>query len=148
MFYLFIWIFFLIDFISKYFVVHHLKEKIPLLGDFLYIQLVFNPWIAFSVQLNTILLKILTISLIFVIFWYYRKEEKKKQIFLIDISFALILGGALGNAYERIFSWEVVDFIGVKYFSVFNWADIFLSLGIILYLIYIIFLSKKYDKKW
>ena len=148
MLYLFIWILFFIDFISKYFVVHHLKETLPLLGDFLYLQLIYNPGIAFWFPLHTILLKILTILFIFIIFWYYQKEEKHKRIFVVDLSFGLIVWGALGNAYERIFYGQVVDFIGVKYFSVFNGADIFLSLWVILYLIYIIFLSKKYDKKW
>ncbi|MDQ7022094.1 MAG: signal peptidase II [Candidatus Gracilibacteria bacterium] len=64
---------------------------------------------------------------------YYRvelkgeKELKNKNI--LNISFGLIISGALGNAYERIFNEKVIDFIGVKYFSIFNLADSFITIG-------------------
>jgi signal peptidase II len=56
---------------------------------------------------------------------------------LIDISFGLILAWAIGNGIERVFRWYVIDFIGVEYFSVFNLADSFITIGAILYIYYL-----------
>ena len=54
---------------------------------------------------------------------------------LIDkILFSIILGGALGNFYDRIVYFAVPDFIDVHYqnfhWFTFNIADIFITLGI------------------
>ena len=63
------------------------------------------------------------------------------------ISFLLIIGGSLGNIYDRIFYSAVPDFIDIHFnnyhWFIFNVADIFITLGI-LFLIFIeIFSSKK-----
>ena len=63
------------------------------------------------------------------------------------ISFLLIIGGSLGNIYDRIYYSAVPDFIDIHYnnyhWFIFNVADIFITLGI-LFLIFIeIFSSKK-----
>jgi signal peptidase II len=116
----------------------YLQEKLAIIWDFIYLQFITNPWIAFGIEINPILLKILTISLIILIFYYHRyerkNEKKKKWKKLIDISFALILAWAIWNAYERVFNSNVIDFVWVKYFSVFNLADSFITIGAILYL--------------
>jgi len=72
--------------------------------------------------------------LIFFIIYYYFFSKKEVRTAIKDISIALILAGAIGNGIERIFVGEVIDFIGVKYFSVFNFADIYITLGALLYL--------------
>lgn len=41
----------------------------------------------------------------------------------------LVISGALCHGYERIVNGYVVDFISVKYFAIFNFADIFISVG-------------------
>jgi signal peptidase II len=70
--------------------------------------------------------------LIFGIFLYYWKEEKKKNSRVLDISYALIFAGALGNAWERIFRGYVTDMISVEYFAIFNLADSYITLGAVL----------------
>jgi signal peptidase II len=62
----------------------------------------------------------------------------------------MILGGAIGNFYDRIFYFAVPDFIDL-HFNNFHWftfniADIFISLGIILFIIKELNF-KKNDKK-
>lgn len=133
------WIF--IDLLSKYFAKLHLQnENINILWDFLFLWYVENKWIAFSI--NIPFLKIVTIILILGIFYYYFKEEKNKNDKIIDLSFWLILAWALWNWYERIFNSFVVDFIWVKYFSVFNLADSFIFIWALLYLFKIFFEKK------
>jgi len=132
-----------LDTITKLSAQIFLTEKINIFWDFVFLQYFVNTWIAFSIQLPSFLLKILTIVLIIVIFYYYKTEKKQYQNNqYFDISFWLILWWALGNAYERIFHEEVIDFLWVKYFSIMNFADIFISVWAILY-IYLMYKNTK-----
>lgn len=149
MFYLGIIFLIFIDLFTKFIAKNDLQVQKNLVGDFLYLKYVENIWIAFSIPLTGIALKVLTIILIWVIFWYYLTEEKKNNSKLIDISFIFVLAWALWNGYERVFHSKVIDFIWVKYFSVFNFADIFISVWVCLYILSLILLNKKnYEPKW
>lgn len=149
MFYIWIFILIFIDLFTKFIAKNDLQVQKNFVGDFLYLRYVENPWIAFSIPVTWITLKILTIVLIWVIFWYYYTEEKPKKCFFIDTAFVFLLWWALGNGYERIFHGKVIDFIGIKYFSVFNFADIFITIWVWLYIFAILFLKNKpYDTKW
>ena len=133
-----------IDYFSKEFFTTFLwYKKINLIGDYLFLKIYNNTWIAFSIQLP--FLNIITIFIIICIVYYYIKYEKIKNNFFINISFILIISGALWNAWQRIFLWKVTDFIWVKYFSIFNFADIYINIWIITYLIII---TLKKDKDW
>jgi len=125
----------LIDLITKFLALNLLDKKINIIWNYVYLEYFENTWIAFSMQLPFI--KIITIILIIWIFYYYLKEEKAKKNKYIDISFWLILWWAIWNWVERIFNSKVIDFLWVKYFSIFNMADVFISLGAIIYIIYI-----------
>ncbi len=129
-----------VDFFTKYlWDLYLVWKKINIIWDFFYLSLHKNPWIAFSISLPYI--KIITIILIlFLIYYFFRFEKNKNNIF-INISFIFIISWAIWNAWERIFFWEVTDFFWIKYFSVFNFADIYINIWIILYL-FIIFLKK------
>ena len=58
-----------------------------------------------------------------------------KAKFLEKILFSLIIGGAIGNFYDRVVYFAVPDFIDMHYknfhWFTFNIADIFITLGII-----------------
>lgn len=142
MFYIVLIIWITIDLITKYIAKQELQNTINIIENFLYLQYIENTGIAFSIPIPSFFLKIITIILIFVIFCYYFKEERKKKNLGIDISFAFILAGAIGNGIERIMRWYVIDFIGIQYFSIFNIADICISWWVILY-IYINYLKKQ-----
>ncbi len=133
---------FFLDLWSKFLANEYLQSRISLLGDFLYLEYTLNSGIAFSIELNQILLKILTISLIIWFFCYYLREERKNKSVYIDFAFGLILAWALWNAVERVTKENVIDFIWVKYFSVFNLADSFITVGAFLYLI-MLYLRKR-----
>lgn len=120
----------------------YLHKKIHLVWDWVYLEFVKNTGVAFSFAVEGIFLKIVTLVLIFGIIYYYVKEEYKKKHILVDIAFVLVISWAIGNAYERIFFWEVIDFIWVKYFAVFNFADICISAWFWLYLFSLIFRKK------
>ena len=62
------------------------------------------------------------------------------------MSFILIISGGLGNLVDRVFLGYVVDFVHVFYqdysFYVFNMADSYITVGIILYLSYFFFIER------
>ena len=64
-------------------------------------------------------------------------------------SLLMILGGALGNLYDRIFFKAVPDFIdfhiGNFHWFIFNVSDIFISLGV-LFLIFLELIDNQEDK--
>jgi signal peptidase II len=69
------------------------------------------------------------VSVVLVV-WIYRLKQHEK---LLAIALALVLGGAIGNVYDRIMLGHVVDFILVhyqdNYFPAFNIADSAISVG-------------------
>lgn len=129
---LFTFLFFL-DLATKYLASNFLSHKINILWNFFSLELFKNTWIAFSFPLSWIILKLITLTLIFGIIYYYLKEEKKKKNFLVDFAFVLVLAWAVWNGIERILFWQVTDFISVQYFSIFNLADAFITIwGVLL----------------
>jgi signal peptidase II len=65
--------------------------------------------------------------------WLYRMPRQQR---LLALALALILGGALGNVWDRLLLGHVVDFISVHYggyyFPAFNIADSAISVGAVL----------------
>lgn len=96
---------------------------------------------------NTIPLIIVTIVFIigFLVFDIFNHSNNGWYI----SGLSLILGGAIGNLIDRIFLGYVRDFISIQLFSfVFNLADLFITVGVICFIIYIIVMSaKEYKEK-
>ena len=102
--------------------------------DFL---LIYNSGIAFgmldgkSVYVSYLLL-ILTISISTYLIWLIYNEENPKK----KIALSLITGGALGNILDRFNDGQVTDFLHLEIlefsFFVFNFADLFITIGAIL----------------
>ena len=129
---------FLIDRFSKIYVIHQ-DKNFPgseiFSSKFLNISLIWNEGIAFGLFSfdDTKLYNILTILIliiIFVIIFMISKSEGLKKF-----AFLMILGGALGNFFDRIIYKAVPDFIDFHienfHWFIFNVSDIFISLGVI-----------------
>ena len=130
---------FLLDRISKIYVIDQSKKSLSnnlFLSDYLNISLMWNEGIAFGLfafdeSFFYNFITILIIIVIIIVFFMILKNKGYKKYSLI-----LILGGALGNLYDRIFFGAVPDFIdfhiGDFHWFVFNVADIFISIGVII----------------
>ena len=118
--------------------------------SFLNFYLIWNTGIGFgfaSMETNiyyhvlTAIIIIINIGLIF-----FLVKSKSYYAYLI----ALIIGGSLGNLFDRIYYYAVPDFIdlhlGNFHWFIFNVADIFITIGII-GLILIELLKKEKDSK-
>ena len=135
-----------LDIVTKWFAGNFFVQRVPIIWDYLFFELTRNTGVAFSFAIHGLFLKILTLVLIFGIIYYYIKEEYAKNDLLIDGAFCLVISGALWNAFERIFFGVVVDFIWVRYFSVFNLADSFLCIGVFIYCIHLLLPKTSYGK--
>ena len=138
---------FLFDRISKIKIINHqLDNNRIFINDIINFELVWNTGIGFgllSSNSNLIYNTITIIIFLVLIFISYLILNSK---FIDKVFFSLILGGAIGNFYDRIVFLAVPDFIDLHYenfhWFTFNIADIFISIGIILLIIKDMFLNK------
>ena len=139
---------FLLDRITKLYVIFLNEKNLdPNLFNtkFLNIYLIWNEGIAFGFfssiedSIYNFLTFLILVIIIILIFMIIRSEGLKKY------SLLLIIGGAIGNFFDRIFYKAVPDFIdfhiGDFHWFIFNIADIFISIGVIL-MIFIELISK------
>ena len=130
--YFFIIIFsiFFFDRYSKIVILNNFSDSALFLNDFLNFDLVWNTGIGFGLFSTYSTLYYNLITLLFGLVVLILIAEKGEKIV-----FSLIIGGALGNFYDRIFFKAVPDFIDIHYGNVhwftFNVADIFITFGII-----------------
>ena len=136
--FLFVIIFFFLDRISKY-IITELSEPLGeleiIITPNLNLNLLWNEGIAFGllsfkedIYYHLITGIIITITFIILILMIKSKGLEK-------LAYALILGGSMGNIYDRLNYSAVIDFIDIHFnnhhWFVFNVADIFITLGII-----------------
>ena len=130
---------FLLDRISKILILNILNESGNVdiyINSFLNFYLVWNKGIGFGLlssdhdffyNVVTILIVIINFVIIYMLF----KEKGIKYYFLL-----IILGGSLGNLFDRFYYRAVPDFVDLNYngyhWFIFNVADIFITTGIIL----------------
>ena len=126
---------FLLDFFIKGYLKDNLAfHSIPLIKNFLHITVVFNTGAAFGIlQGYTTLL--MYIGIIFILTLFIMIGKDKKRGTLDNVSFGLILGGALSNLYDRIVFGFVVDYIDIRIWPVFNISDMCISIGVIILII-------------
>ena len=135
--YFFIIIFsiFFLDRYSKNIILNNFSDNVFYLNDFLNFDLVWNTGIGFGLFStdSTLFYNLITLlfGLVVLILTFIGLQTEKGE----KIVFSLIIGGALGNFYDRIFFKAVPDFIDIHYGNVhwftFNVADIFITFGII-----------------
>ena len=134
----------LLDRLAKVWALSSLKENngIILIKDFFRLEYLENRGAAFGILQNKLILLALVTLLVISGMIYYIIKYKPKSKFL-RISFALIISGALGNLYDRLFYKYVVDFIllhykDVYYFPTFNIADMLVVVGTLILAISIV----------
>ena len=135
-----IFIIFFLDRYSKHLALDLLEnEKYIFINNYLNLNLVFNSGIGFGLlSLNAgiyyNILSIFITLIILILFYFMFKSKTSEKIF-----FSFIIGGAIGNLYDRIFFKAVPDFLDFHiqefHWFTFNVADIFISFGIIFMLL-------------
>ena len=139
----FILVLFFLDRASKIYVIKNFNENSIYLNDYLNIDLLWNTGIGFGLfsTNSSLIYSLISILISFVVIFllYLMLSSKKFDKFAL----AILIGGAVGNLYDRISYNAVPDFIDIHYknyhWFTFNFADIFISLGIIFILLRDIF---------
>ena len=134
---------FSIDRISKIKILENLSENNFYVNEYVNLNLIWNTGIGFGLLSwdNSIVYNLTTtiIGLVIIMLLYFLLISKKFD----RISLSLIIGGALGNFYDRILYKAVPDFIDLHYgnfhWFTFNVADIFITLGITVFIMVGIF---------
>ena len=141
---------FTLDRLSKIFI---LKLSEPLnelnisITSFINFNLIWNEGIAFGLlsfndkfyyNLITLLIAVITS----IIIWLANKSKGVEKL-----GFLMIVGGSLGNLFDRIYYSSVPDFIDISinnfHWFIFNVADIFITIGVILLIILEFFKKEK-----
>tara|TARA_B000000557_G_C20503268_1_gene328887 strand:- start:25 stop:534 length:510 start_codon:yes stop_codon:yes gene_type:complete len=143
---------FLIDRISKIYVIkldNNFNGAEIFSSNFLNIYLIWNEGIAFGLlsmadsELYNFISILISVIILVIIFMIFRAEGIKKFALL------MILGGAIGNLYDRIIFGAVPDFIdfhiGNFHWFIFNFADVFITVGVF-FMILIEFAGNNKDK--
>lgn len=131
---------FLLDRLTKYLVSTNinLNGSVTVIKNFFNLTFVKNTGAAFG-MLEGRMFAITIVSVfifVYLIGELFKKENTDK---VINTSFAFIIGGLLGNLYDRIVLKYVVDFLDFtifgKGFAIFNLGDVFIVVGCILFFI-------------
>jgi len=149
----FVFLIFISDRFSKIYVINESVKNFDnfiLKSAYLNIRLIWNDGIAFGLfsfdnKILYNLLSLLILIIILAIIYMIIKGNGFRRF-----SLTLILGGALGNFYDRVFYKAVPDFIDFHinnfHWFIFNVADIFISTGVI-FMIMIEIIESKNEKK-
>ncbi len=124
-----------IDQLSKYFVEIKLIEKYSIINNFFTLEYSQNYGIAFGISIPQIFI-ILSIIIFLPIIIIFLLKELSLSKNITKIIIALIIGGGLGNLIDRLTRGFVVDFISIWKWPIFNLADIYISLALLLIIIF------------
>ena len=140
--FLFILFIFILDRVTKLWIISIFNSENNLeikISSFINLHLIWNKGIAFGLfsygeKFEYNLLTGLIIIIIAIVFWMIIKTKGLEKY-----GFLMILGGALGNIFDRLYYSAVPDFIDIYYknfhWFVFNVADIFITVGVLMLII-------------
>ena len=133
----------LLDRITKNIVLENLTNIVVLIPNLLSLRLVYNNGVAFGLFSGfPYVIEVFT-GFIILASLYVLPRIPKNYI----IPMGVLIGGAAGNFIDRIiYNHGVIDFISVRLFSVFNFADIAVSAGVV-WIIIIMFIEDNREKK-
>ena len=140
--FIFILFIFILDRVTKLWIISIFNSENNLeikISSFINLHLIWNKGIAFGLfsygeKFEYNLLTGLIIMIISIVFWMIIKTKGLEKY-----GFVMILGGALGNIFDRLYYSAVPDFIDIYYknfhWFVFNVADIFITVGVLMLII-------------
>ena len=127
---------FALDRIFKLAAVNNLSlgQSVPVLKNIFHITLIHNTGAAFGMLRGfTLVITAISCAVSVLIVYYVAKNKPKYKT--VSLALGFILGGALGNIWDRISVGYVIDFLDFRIWPVFNIADSFISIGLVILVI-------------
>ena len=140
---LFVIILFIVDIISKVLIENNLElyESIDIIKGFFSITYAQNTGAAWSIMEGKMIFFYI-ITIIGLVFMYYLYKNAKDNT-IEKYAVLMMIGGTLGNLYDRVlyqYVRDFLDFIIFGYdFPVFNFADTFLCCGVFIYIVKVLY---------
>lgn len=134
----------IVDRLTKIYFFNTLKDGavIWLIKPWAGLILVLNQGAAFGLfQGQVFVLALISLIVLLGLFYFY-KQEPHKTIFWY-LAFGFLVSGAVGNLYDRLFQGYVIDFLYTSFWPTFNFADVFINLGIGGFVIFYFLLQKQ-----
>lgn len=138
-----------VDQLSKWYFYNNrvLYDGYVVIKDFFYLTYLENRGAAFGILQNFRWgFVILTVIAVAVMIWLFINNSN----FVLRLSMTFLISGAVGNFIDRLFMGFVVDFLDFfpfgYDFAVFNFADIWVNIGVFILIYYIIFIYKEPKK--
>ncbi|MBF8437621.1 signal peptidase II [Halanaerobiaceae bacterium Z-7014] len=121
-----------IDQLSKFYIENtmFIGESRPLIEGIFHITYVRNTGISFGLLADRTGI-ILIIQLFIIILLFYLKSQVFSNNFYINLFFVFVFAGATGNILDRLIYGYVIDFFDFQIWPVFNFADIYIVLGVL-----------------
>lgn len=119
----------------------------PVMEGIFHFTYVENTGAAFSILKDkTYILLFMSMLLVLFMGFLWFKEIKNSDIWLLKLSVVMIVAGGIGNIIDRVRLGYVVDFLDFRMidFPVFNIADCYVTVGVALYIISVLFFKKDY----
>ena len=138
---------FFLDRVSKFKVLNDFSDRDYFINNFLNIDLIWNIGIGFGLLSTdtSFIYNLITfvIGVVIIILLYFLLKAQKVE----KIMYSMIMGGALGNFYDRLIYNAVPDFIDLHFdnfhWFTFNVADIFITIGILIFVVQGLFAKDK-----
>ena len=127
-----------IDQITKFLITSNfqLHQSIAIIKNIFYFTFIQNTGAGFGILKNQQWILIWISIFIFGIILYNLDKIKENQR-LLQVLVGFILGGTIGNLIDRIFFGYVIDFLDFRIWPIFNFADSFITIGVIGLIIYL-----------
>lgn len=140
----------ILDQVTKYLVITHLKENEPFViwENVFQLEYLENRGAAFGLFQEQRFFFYLSVILICgLVIWFYTKVPMEKKFLPLRICAVLVTAGALGNFIDRVRLNYVVDFLYLKLidFPIFNIADIYVTISAFVFFILLLFYYKEED---
>lgn len=120
----------------------YIGESVPVIGNILKITYVQNRGAAFSIFSGQgFMLIIVPIAAITVAVWYM--EKHKEEHWTLSLALSMMIAGGIGNLVDRVFFGFVTDMFDVRFWPVFNVADISVCVGAGILVVYTLVFSEK-----
>lgn len=128
---------FILDQVAKWYVRSHFRlgESVPVVPDVFHWTYIVNHGAAFGVLMNQRWILLLVVVLLLGAMYVGRKKLTRAPLYA-RIGTGTLLGGALGNAWDRVYLGGVVDFFDFRVWPIFNIADIGICIGVPLLILY------------
>lgn len=121
----------LLDQVVKYYVrsVMELGESIPVIPNVWHWTYIENHGAAFGIFAHQQWFFLLVVGVLFALYAYYRDRIPQHPRYF-PVAIGMLLGGALGNAWDRFYHGGVIDFIDFRVWPIFNIADIAICVAV------------------